>query len=167
MVLDLQGCGTDFGVAEEIHDELAVEVADADALGQTFLLDFLHRGPCLLDASLSRNDVFAVIGEARGVPLRRVDVFEGDGEVDDVKVEVFEAPVFELLFADGLDLVAVVEGVPKFGDEEEVFALYDALFDRTGNTLAGLDLIAVVWRNQRSLGDVQSVKTPRTARAVK
>lgn len=144
MVLDLQGCGTDFGVAQEIHDELAVEVADANALGQTFLLDFLHRGPCLLDASLSGNDVFAVIGEAGRVPLRGVDVFEGDGEVDDVEVEVVEAPVCELFFADGLDLVAVMEGVPQFGDEEEVFALYDALFDRTGNTLAGLDLIAIV-----------------------
>lgn len=120
-----------------------------------------------MDGGGAGDDIFAVVGEAGRVAIRGVDVFEGDGEVDDVEVEVFEAPVFELLFADGLDFVAVVEGVPKFGDEEEVFALYDALFDRTGNTLAGLDLIAVVWRNQRSLGDGQSVKTPRTARAVK
>ena len=32
VVFDLEGCGADFGIAEEIHYEDAAEVADADAL---------------------------------------------------------------------------------------------------------------------------------------
>lgn len=152
-MFNLQSCGADFGVTKEIHEELAVEVADADALGEAFLLDLFHGGPCFLDAGLSRDDVCAIVGEAGGVALRRVDVFERDGEMDDVEVEVVEAPVFQLFSADGLNFVAVVEGVPEFGDKEKVLALYDAFFDRAGNTLAGFDFVAVVWKISNALGD--------------
>lgn len=38
-----------------------------------------------------------------------------------------------------------MEGVPEFADEEEFFALDDAFFECTGNTLAGFDLIAIVF----------------------
>ena len=144
-MFDLQGCGADFGVAEEIHDELAVEVTDTDTLGQTFALDFLHGGPSFLDAGLAGDDILPVIGEAGRVAVGGVDVFEGDGEMDNVEVKVVDAPVFELFFANGLHFVAVVEGVPEFGDEEEVFAFYDAFLDGSGNPLAGFDFIAVVW----------------------
>ena len=47
-------------------------------------------------------------------------------------------------FADRLNTVMVVEGVPELGDEEEIFALDDALFDSTGNTLARFDFVTVV-----------------------
>lgn len=63
----------------------------------------------------------------------------------DVEVEVIEAPVFELFFADGFDAGAVVERVPEFGDEEEVGAFDEAVFDGTGDALAGFDFVAVVW----------------------
>lgn len=64
--------------------------------------------------------------------------------MDNVKVEVVNAPVSELLLADGRDAVIVVEGVPELGDNEEVLTLDKALVDRTFNTLASLDLVAVV-----------------------
>jgi hypothetical protein len=37
-----------------------------------------------------------------------------------------------------------VEGVPELGNDEQVLALHDALIDRTLDTLASLDLVAVV-----------------------
>jgi hypothetical protein len=37
-----------------------------------------------------------------------------------------------------------VEGVPELGDDEQVLALHDALVNRTLDTLASLDLVAVV-----------------------
>ena len=153
VVFDLQRCGADFGVAEEVHEELAVEVADADAFGETLFLHLLHRRPGLLNASLPGDDVLAIIGEAWWVALGRIDVFERDGEVHDVEVKVVDAPVFELFFADGLYFVAVVEGVPQLGDEEEVFSLYDTVFDGAGDALAGFDFVAVVWRGEKLATD--------------
>jgi hypothetical protein len=64
--------------------------------------------------------------------------------VHDVEVKVVNAPVCELLAADGLDFVAFVEGVPELGDEEEVFALHEALFDGAGDAFAGFFFVAVV-----------------------
>jgi hypothetical protein len=74
-----------------------------------------------------------------------VDPFEGDGEVDDVEVEVVDAQVGELLAGNGLDAVTVVEGVPELGDEEKLLALDQTVLNGAGNTLANLDLVAVVW----------------------
>jgi hypothetical protein len=66
--------------------------------------------------------------------------------VHDVQVEVVDTQIGQLLAGDGLDLLAVVEAVPQLGDEEEVLALDDTLLDGTSDTLADLDLIAVVWK---------------------
>ena len=66
-----------------------------------------------------------------------------------VEVEVVDAPVLELLFADGLDAVVVVEGVPELGDEEEVGALDEAVFYGASYALATFLLVAVVCRSIR------------------
>jgi hypothetical protein len=42
------------------------------------------------------------------------DIFDSDGEVDQVEIEVVDAPVRELLARDWLDLFGVVERVPEF-----------------------------------------------------
>ena len=146
-MFDLEGCGMDLGVAEEIHEELAVEVADADGFGHTLADELFHSGPRLLDRGVAGNDVLAVVGEAGRVAFRGVDVFEGDGEVDDVEVKVVDTPVLELLFADRLDSVVVVEGVPEFGDKEEVGAFDYALFDGASDALTGFLFVTVVWNN--------------------
>jgi len=86
----------------------------------------------------------AVDEPARWVAHLGVDVLERDGEVDDVQVEVVDAPVGQLLLADGLDLLALVECLPQLADDEEVFALYEAVLDGAGYTLAALDFVAVV-----------------------
>ena len=123
---------------------MAVEVADPDRFCQTLVYQLLHGLPRLLNGGVARDDVLAVVGKAGGIALGGIDVFEGDGEMHDVEIEVVDAPVFELLFADGLDAVVVVEGIPELGDEEEVFAFDDAFFDGAGDTLAGFYLVAVI-----------------------
>jgi hypothetical protein len=97
-------------------------------------------------------DLALTVDEPAGwVALLWVDVLQSDGEVDEVEVEVVDTPVFELLLANGLDLLAVVEGLPKLGDDEEVFALDEAVLDGAGYTLAALDFVSVVCEIEVSL----------------
>ena len=149
MVFDLEGGGGYLGVAEEIHEELAVEIADADGFRHGFVDELLHGRPGLLDGGIARDDGLAVVGEAGGIAVRGVDVFERNGKVDNVEVEVINAPVLELFFADRLDAIVVVEGIPELGDKEEVRALDYAFFDGAGNTLAGFLFVAIVWKRIR------------------
>lgn len=59
--------------------------------------------PSLLDAGVrGLNIVFAIDGPSWWVSDGGVDVFQGDGEVDDVEIEVVNAPIGELLAADFL-----------------------------------------------------------------
>lgn len=74
VVFNLQGGGLDFGVAEKIHDELAVEIADADAFGQAFSNKSFHCCPGFLDCGGAGDDFLAVIGEAGGITVFGVDV---------------------------------------------------------------------------------------------
>jgi hypothetical protein len=106
----------------------------------------LHSLPSFLYAGIGELDVSLFLGVC---PPRRVTgfnryIFQGYREVHDVEVKVVNAPVCELLAADGLDFVAFVEGVPELGDEEEVFALHEALFDGAGDAFAGFFFVAVV-----------------------
>lgn len=150
VVFDLQGGRLDGGVAEQIHDQLTVEIADADTLCQTFLRDRLHGRPRLLDGRGAGHNFLAVVGKAGRITVRRVDVFQGDGEMDDVQVEVVDAPVVELLLADRLDSIAVVKRIPELGDKEEVFALDEAFLDGAGDTLARLYFVAVILKQRQS-----------------
>ena len=76
--------------------------------------------------------------------LRGIDVFEGDGEVDDVEVEVVDAPVLKLLFANRLDSVVVMEGVPEFGDKEEIGTFDYAFFNGARHALTRFRFVAVI-----------------------
>ena len=97
-----------------------------------------------MDGGIAGDDVLAVVGEAWRVAVRGVDVFEGDGEVHDVEVEVVNAPILQLLLADRCHTVMVVERVPQLGNKEEIRAFDDSVLDGPGDALAGFDLIAVV-----------------------
>jgi len=144
-MLDLKGGWADLGVAQQVIDELGLEVGDTNALGKALADEALHGDPRLLDGGLAAADLAGAIEVPAGwVADRRVDVLKGDGEVDEVEVEVLETPVGKLLLDDGFDTLTVVECVPELGDNEEVLALHDALGNGTGNTLAALDLVAVV-----------------------
>lgn len=146
VVFDLQGRGPGFGVAQQVHEEDAAEIAHSDAAAQPVVHELFHGRPRLLDARGAGRDVAVLVREAGRVFGGRVDVFERDGEVHDIEVEVVDAPVLQLLLADGLHARTVVEGVPELGDEEEVGALAEVVFQCTGDALAGFDFVAVVWR---------------------
>ena len=73
-MFNLEGGGGDFGVAEEVHEELTVEVADANGFGHALAYELLHRGPRLLNRGVARNDVFAIIGKAGRISHRGVDI---------------------------------------------------------------------------------------------
>lgn len=88
--------------------------------------------------------IFSIISPSGGISNRRVDVFEGNGEMYDEEIEVFNAPVRKLLLANWLYFVAVVEGIPEFANNEEVFALDKAIFDCSCYSLASFLLIPVI-----------------------
>jgi len=49
-----------------------------------------------------------------------------------------------LLADDGLHALLLVEGIPEFGDYNEVLALHDTLIDGTLDALSGFLLISVI-----------------------
>ena len=61
------------------------------------------------------------------------------------QVEVVNAPIPKLLFADGFDTVAIVKGVPQLGNDEKLFALDNSFLDGACNALTRFDLIAIIW----------------------
>jgi hypothetical protein len=64
--------------------------------------------------------------------------------MDQVQVEVGDSPVRQLFSADGLDALALVEGLPEFADYEEIFTFDEAVFDGAGYALAAFDFVAVI-----------------------
>lgn len=151
VVLDLEGGRTDTSVAQQIHQQLSAEVADTNAAGQLLVDQRFHGGPGLLNGGVAELQL-VVLGQPPGrVPDGRIDILERNGEVDNEQVEVVKAPVGQLLAADGLDAVTVVEAVPELGHNEELFTLHNSFLNGTGNTLASLDLVAVICDGQDSV----------------
>ena len=152
-MFDLQRRGRDLRVSQQIHDQHAPEIADPDRFGQTLGDQPFHPPPRLLDAGVAPLHLFpgGVVVPAGGVAFLGIDVLEGDGEVHDEEVEVVDSPVAQLLFADGFDVGLVVEGVPEFGDDEEVGAFAEAVFEGAGDALAAFGFVAVVWEGGQML----------------
>ena len=144
MVLDLQRLRHDLGVPQHVQHKGAVVVADADAAREPLADQRLHRVPRRFERGRGARHAALFVVPARWIPDRGVDVLERDGEVHDVEVEVVDAPVRELLLADGPDAFRVVEGVPELRDEEEIFSFHEAVFNSAGNSLAGFDFVAII-----------------------
>ena len=145
VVLDLEDRGADTGVSEDVHQESTLEVANTDRLGQAEIDQLLEGGPGLLDGGFALDDFALEVLPPAWVGNGGVDVFEGNGEVDEEEIKVVDAPPFELLAGDGLDFVGFVEGVPEFGGDEEVGALDDAFFDGALDTLTALLFVSVIY----------------------
>lgn len=144
-MFDLQDGGADLRIAQEIEEQRALEIGDADTACETLFNQGLHSGPSLLDGGVAELDVvFAVEGPSGRITDFGIDVTQGDWEVDVIQVEVIDAPVGQLLTADGLDGGSLVEGVPELADDEEVAALDEAIFDSAGDALAGFGFVTVV-----------------------
>ena len=79
-------------IAEQVSQPLAVEVADPNVPDQPLVVQALHGGPGLADGHLGK--LHPRVGGRRIVkPFGRVsnfewDKLEGDGKVDEVKIQV-------------------------------------------------------------------------------
>ena len=161
VMFDLEDGGTDTGVSEDVHQQGTLEVADTDRSGQSEIDQLLESGPCFLDGRFALNDLSFEVAPSAWVGNGGVDVFEGDGEMDEEEIKVVDAPPFELLAGDGLDFVGFVEGVPEFGGDEEFGTGDDAFVDSAFDTLSALFLVSVVysivslvWRGGGGEGDI-------------
>lgn len=112
MVFDLQGLRHDLGVALDVENQRAVVVGNTNGLDETLVIQLLHGVVGLFQWCLAQRQFVVLVEEARWVADRWIDVFEGDWEVDDVEVEVVDLPVLELLLANRLHALLVVERVP-------------------------------------------------------
>lgn len=142
--LDLVDGGLDASVAEDVNQERALEVGNTDVLSKTRLADLLHGFPGLTDGDLGRVDL-----AVETPPLRRVlglngNILEGDGEVDEVEVEVINAPELELVPDELVCALLLVVGVPELRSDENFLALDDSVLDSTSETLTSLLLVSVV-----------------------
>lgn len=98
VVFDLQDGERVARVRGDVVEDLALGVGDADGSGQALVHHLLERLPRLLDRDVGARDrlLFRVLPPPR-VPERfRGDVLQRDGEVDQVEIDVFEAPRFVL-----------------------------------------------------------------------
>jgi hypothetical protein len=143
-MLDLEGLWNDLGISAEIQDQLTIEIADTDASGKTLANKIFHSCPGLLDGSVALDKFVAFVKESWWVSYRRVDVFESYWEVNNEEVKLLDTPILKLLSANWLNLVAIVEGIPEFRNDEEILAFYQTILDGTSNTLTGFDFVSVI-----------------------
>jgi len=144
VVLNLESGRSDAGVSKKVLQQRTLEVGDTNGLGKTLVGELLHRLPGLLDGNVDLLDRTVGIMPAARVNILRIDVLGRDREVDEEQVEVVNTPPLELLAADRLDPLGLVEGVPQFRDNEELFTLHDALVESTFHALATLLLVGVI-----------------------
>jgi hypothetical protein len=81
VVLDLESLRELLGVAEEVEQESAVVVADAERLDQAGFVESLHGVVGLFERGVAELDLVVLVVEARRVPDRRVDILERNREV--------------------------------------------------------------------------------------
>lgn len=76
--------------------------------------------------------------------LLGIDVLEGNGEVDEIKVDVAETPSLVLGLGHGHSMFFSVVVVPQLGGNEDILALHETLLNGSLDTLTGLLLVLVV-----------------------
>ncbi len=82
--LHLVHLGVILGIAQNIIQQRAIDVRDADVLGRTRVDELLHGAPGLLEGDVAHGVAFLVEAEPAGWELcGDGDVFEGAGEVDE------------------------------------------------------------------------------------
>ena len=129
------------GVAEEVANDTSGAVGDTDGLGETGLLELLHALPGAVHGVVGDRDLSSGsrgIPPCRRVALIGVDVLESHGEVNQVQIKVVDSPELKSELASGLDVLVLVVGVPKLGDDEQVLALDETLLDGASDTLTAL-----------------------------
>jgi hypothetical protein len=149
MHLDLEDSGLDFAVLEDFSELLELEVGDSDVLSETsFLASFHGVVSRLVSHSFLELEAFnfsvRLMDPFWGVSDLGVDVLKSNGEVDDVKIEVSETEVLQRSLKSGSDMLSLVEGVPKLGDNKEVFSLDSSGLDDATDSFSDFLLVSII-----------------------
>jgi len=144
--LDLQHGRLNLSVLQDIVDLAGVDVAAADVSRHLVVNERLHCVPGVLVASLIVENHRVVIGVH---PLRRILALNshellGNGEVNQVQIEVLKLQICEGLLAGHFNLISSVEGVPQLADDEKIFSINETFSDGAFDTFTDFLLITVV-----------------------
>lgn len=148
MQLNLEDSGLDLAVLEDFSERLEHEVRDSDISGETGFLTFFHGlvGHLVSNSFLNDHLVFSfrIVSPLRWVSDLGVDVLEGDGEVDDVHINVVELEVAQGFPEGFLNSIGVMVGLPKLGDDEKIFSLDSSGFKNALNSFSNFLLVSVI-----------------------
>jgi len=113
VVFDLEDSWSDLGISRNIEYQGTVEVAETDVLDEAFLNQFFHGLVSRLDWGIIELNRLFVISEPFGrVAVCRVNILQGNWEVDVEKIEIFYSPQVELVSSQFGDMFRSVESVP-------------------------------------------------------
>jgi len=141
---DLKNGRLDARVGKDLAEHGGAEIGDSDSFGEAGIDEFFHGAP-----GVGVGNLNGAHGIGSGGPTGRIhrvegDEFEGDGEVDEVEVELREAEVGEGPFAGGADVLGFVVGVPELACDPEVVAGAKSGLKGAGDAFADKFFIAVV-----------------------
>ena len=150
--LDLERVRLFCGVGHDLADHARAHIADANVPDEARSLETLHGFVGLLVSHTFVYDHLRGItdkGWVSVLPLRRIlglnwNELNGEGEVNEVQVQVLNSEVSQTLTASELDMLGAMERIPKLGDNEEVFSCANTLLNGPCNALTNLDFITVV-----------------------
>lgn len=130
---DLEDFGSAAAVADEVSEEADAKVADANMFDEAFGSEVEHGFPGFEEGNVGGFH-FGVGGIGLVEPTGRVarfhvDVAEGDGEVDEIEIEMIELKIAEGPFEGGSDMFGAVVGVPQLASDPEVVASAEAALE--------------------------------------
>lgn len=141
VTLNLVGSGGDTSGVNQSLEVLLGVVGDTDGAG-LLLVELGHGLPCVDNGNAVEHLDIAVVTEREEVLVNIARLVEGDGEVDEVKVEVVEAELSKAVIKGRSNVLGSVLRVPELGGDEDVLTL-DALAESSLEGIGNLLLVAV------------------------
>lgn len=116
-VFTLEDSGLDVGIGQEIQNELDIKVGDTNVLGLARLGNLFHLAPAILHGRAFKLNLGGTIGliPAWWISGFQSNVLQRNREMDEIKIDIIETHVLELLFESRAHIVLVVIGVPELG----------------------------------------------------
>jgi hypothetical protein len=84
------------------------------------------------------------VNPLRRVANLRVDVLERDGEVNQVQIKIFKAKIVEGALNCMVNVFGLVESVPEFRDDKEIFALNESFGNGAVNSISNFFLVSII-----------------------
>ena len=146
--LNLEDSGLDGAILEDFGEGLEDEVGYSNISCEAGFLAFFHGlvGHLVSDTFLDDHFVFScgIVSPCRGVSDLGGDVLEGDGEVDDVHINVVKLEVAQGFLEGFHNSIGVMVGLPKLGDDEKIFSLDGSSIKNALNSFSNFLLVSVI-----------------------